>query len=102
MAMATRNLRAALTLAVLAAMGFLAVRAGRRPAPKPAAAVAVPAAFPPVAPAPAAKPRRKAVTLAKAPLPARPERGAGLREPGEALGGTPPVRVDRSTPTTAQ
>jgi len=96
--MDNRLLRAALAASV-AALGFLAVRLSRAPAPKPAAAVAVPAPLPSAAPPPAAKPRRKAVTLAKAPPPARVERGARLRDPGEALGGTPPVRVDRSTPT---
>lgn len=90
--------RAAVTLAVLAAVAFWASRTGRRPATEPAAAASAP-----VAPAPAraktAKPQQTPVNIAKGPPTEREERGAGLREPGEALGGTPPVRVDRSTKT---
>lgn len=93
--------RAAVTLAVLAAVAFWASRTGRRPATEPAAAASASVS---AAPAPVraktAQPQQRPVTVAKGPPTApREERGAGLREPGEALGGTPPMRVDRSTPT---
>lgn len=90
-----RNRYAALALAALAALAFWAARRPGRP-PERAAVLAVPVAVPPAAPP--AKPRRKAVSLVKPPPPPPEPRGARLRDPGEALGGKPPVRVELSTP----
>ncbi len=106
MRMDIRSRRAALALAAFAALVLWAVRfAGRPPArpaqptqpTQPSPAVVVPAPPPPVPSE--AKPRRKIIKVPKAVRPPHAERGTRLRDPGEALGGKPPVRVDLSTPT---
>lgn len=100
-----RNLngrRAALALAVLAALAWAARYAGRRGTP-PAPAAPVALAAPASAPAPAVEipvkakpaPRRPIVEAVAKPAETR---GAGLREVGEAFGGRAPERIDRSAP----
>ena len=83
---------AALAFGLALAAATVIVGIGRRPTAPPAAspspASPAPSSVAPPSNAPAPRPRK---TFAQKPAAAgRPERGAGLSDKGEALGGTPP------------
>ncbi len=88
--------RAAVALAAAAALAWAALRPGPNPPSAPIAATPEATPDAPIAPtAPTPKPTsaRNPTQIAAKPL----ERGAGLRDPGEAFGGKAPERVEPST-----
>lgn len=96
----------AFVVAVIAFLALARFTDGRRvdPVPAPVAApVVVPVAIPvaiPVALRVAAPVKKKSAVrgkVAAAPVLPAKTRGEALRDPGEAFGGRPPQRVDKST-----
>lgn len=87
--------RAAAGLAILAALTWAFARRAEAPLPVPLPPTPAPAPVDAMPASPAAAPKTKPAARPKpavAPVPPPETRGAGLRDPGEALGGTPPER----------
>jgi hypothetical protein len=93
-----RSAAFALAAALIAFAALARVACGRKAA-LVAAPIPAPVAAPAAAPvaAPARKPASARKKIAAVPVAPAKVRGAALRDPGEAFGGTPPRRVDAST-----